>query len=187
MLFLGMIIGSPVMGWLSDRIARRVMPMIVGAIAGFVVIMAVMFVPGLSMASLLVLFFLLGFIIATQNIGYPLIVESNPPALTGASEGLASVLIMAGGFAQPFFAWLMGLGWNHLVDHGMPVYTLGEYRLAMGIMPVAFVIALICALRCRETSCEQNAHTLKQEVDELDASHGTTNPSHKARSHRPAF
>ena len=63
MLFVGMIFGSPLVGWISDRIGSRKLPMTVGAIASLVLVSVLVwgghltFVPGLSMASLLVLFF----------------------------------------------------------------------------------------------------------------------------------
>ncbi|WP_235379046.1 MFS transporter [Candidatus Coxiella mudrowiae] len=101
MLFIGTIIGAaPVVGWLSDRIKRRRIPMMVGAVIALFLILLLMYLPYLSLLALLVLliiFWGLGFIISTQIISYPLIAESNPLALTGTAEGMASVLIMAVG------------------------------------------------------------------------------------------
>jgi MFS family permease len=139
MLFIGMIIGSPILGWISDRITRRRRPMIIGAIVALAIILIIIY-GHLSLSGFIITFFLLGFIIGSQVIGYPLVVESNSPALTGTAAGLASTLIMAGGFTQALFGWLMGLG--------------GDYHLAMLIMPIAFVIALIVALLAKETYCK---------------------------------
>ncbi len=153
MLFIGTIIGSPLVGWASDRLRLRRMPMIVGAVIACALIIVLMFVPQLSMTALLALFFGLGLITSTQIISYPLIAESNPLALTGTAEGLASMLIMAGGFTQPLFARLMEWHWIHRTVNQIPVFSAKEYQLALSIMPIAFILALIIALIIRETHC----------------------------------
>ena len=112
-----------------------------------------MYVPHLSFWYLLILFFLLGFVISSQIISYPLIAESNPAILTGTAEGLASVLIMGGGFAIPFFPALLDLYWDHTMHRGIPFYSVQNYHLAFMIMPIAFLIALVFACMIQETHC----------------------------------
>lgn len=152
-LFLGMIIGSPVAGWVSDKLRRRKTPMIFGAIASIGVILAIMYAPNLSLDDLKILFFTLGFVMGFQIIGYPLVAESNPSILTGTAEGLASVLIMSGGFLIPVFPMLLNLHWNHAMKNGIPQYSLHDYHLAFLIMPIAFLIALIASFAIKETRC----------------------------------
>ncbi|WP_280522001.1 MFS transporter [Candidatus Coxiella mudrowiae] len=55
MLFIGTIIGAPVVGWLSDRIKRRRIPMMVGAVIALFLILLLMYLPHLSLLALLVL------------------------------------------------------------------------------------------------------------------------------------
>lgn len=153
MLFVGMIFGSPAVGWISDKLERRKIPMIVGAIASLAMILVIMYLPHLSLENLLILFFALGFAISSQIIGYPLVAESNPAILTGSAEGIASVLIMSGGFFIPVFPMLLNSHWNHIMKNGVPQYSLHDYHLAFLIMPVAFLIALIAAFAARETYC----------------------------------
>lgn len=152
-LFVGMIVGSPIVGWISDKLEQRKMPMIIGAIASLAAILAIMYSPHLSFEDLMILFFALGFVVSSQIIGYPLVAESNPAMLTGAAEGVASVLIMSGGFLIPVFPMLLNLHWNHLMKNGIPQYATQNYHLAFLIMPVAFLLALIAAFVVRETKC----------------------------------
>jgi hypothetical protein len=100
------------------------------------------------------LFFLLGFLTSVQVLGYPIVVESNPLKLTARAQGVSSVLIMAGGFTQPLFGWLMNLNWNHKMINGLPIYTRGDFLLGMSIMSVAFIVAIIIACLVRETHCK---------------------------------
>lgn len=153
MIFIGTIIGSPALGWFSDRIGRRLMPMTACAIFSLSVMLIIMYVSGLDLWSLMGLFFLLGFFTSAQIISYPLIAESNPNALIGSAEGLASTLIMAGGISQPLFGWLMELNWNGTKIAQVPVYSVSDYQMALAIMPIGFIIALLASLLLRETYC----------------------------------
>ncbi len=164
MIFVGTIIGSTLLGWLSDRLARRRSPMLIGAALSLGLVFNLMYTPQLGFFNLAALFFLLGLLTSTQVISYPLIVESNPVSLTGSAEGLASVLIMSGGFAQPLFGWLMGRNWAHTMVNNMPVYSHADYLSAMWIMPVAFGLSLLAATVIKETYCQP----LKQPAEQAD-------------------
>lgn len=154
MVFVGTIIGSPLMGWISDRIGRRRMPMIIGGILSLVVMLAIMYLPNLGFTSLLLLFLLLGIFTSTQIIGYPTIAESSPKNLTGTATSIASVLIMGGGAVfQPLFGWLMDLSGDRTMVDGVAVYSAHDYMLGMMIMPIGFVIGLIAIAFIRETYC----------------------------------
>ena len=166
MIFIGMIIGSPLIGEISDFLSNRKMPMILGAIASLAVALTIMYTPHLSLVDLLFLFFALGVVISSQVIAYPLVAESNPSMLTGTSEGLASVLIMSGGLVIPLFPALLNLNWHHHVIHGIPVYSSNSYHLAFMIMPVAFLIALIAALFIKETRCRAFEEAEENEPNE---------------------
>jgi MFS family permease len=155
MIFLGTIIGSPLVGWFSDFIGRRRLLMIIGAMFSLLVLLAIMLTPLLHFYALLILFLLLGFFTSTQIISYPLIAESNPRHLTGTSTSLASILIMGGGAVfQPLFGWLIDLHWDQTFIQGVPYYSASNYRYGMAIMPIAFMLSLIAACCLRETYCQ---------------------------------
>lgn len=153
MIFFGTIIGAPLLGWLSDRLKRRKQPMIVCAVLSLLVILMVMFLPVKSFWLMMALFFLLGLFTSAQVISYPLIAESNPSALTGTAEGLASTLIMSGGLTQAFFGKLMDLNWHHQLVDGIRVYSTHAYAVAMLIIPIAFILGLVAAICLKETHC----------------------------------
>jgi MFS family permease len=151
MIFLGMIIGCPLLGWISDRIRQRKKPMIYGAIFSIIIIFTIRFWPNASFITMLILFFLLGIFISSQVISYPLITASNPLSLTASALGLASVIIMGGGaIFQPLMGILLDLHWNGVKVAGVPVYSTADYQFAFWIFPIMFVIGLICALLVKE-------------------------------------
>lgn len=157
--FVGVIFGSPVFGWFSDRIGRRVLPMIVGSILSLIVIFMLIFIPNLSLSSIIILFFLLGFVTSSQVLTYPTIAELNPIYLTSTAISIDSMCIMISGFIfPPFFGWIMEhSGGIHPIVNGVVQYTENDFKRALWILPIAFIIALLITFLMRETYCKSQA------------------------------
>lgn len=153
MIYFGTILGSPAIGWLSDRIGLRKSPMIVFGLLSLATLLLILYGPHWSYYSLMALFFLLGFFTSAQIISYPLIAESNSKSITGAATGVGSTVIMAGGLSMPIAGWLLEYNWGQKVVDGHRIYALSDFHLAFSILPVAFVIGLIAAAFLRETRC----------------------------------
>ena len=153
MMFVGLAIGSVLFGWLSDRFSRRRLPMILGAIVCLLVVLPIMYWEAADYFSLIMMFFLLGIAMGSQIISYAVIAESNRESLVGASEGVASVLIMSGGFLIPTFSYILDLNWQLHFQNGIPSYSVQAYHWAFSIMPFGFVLSLIAVLAMQETYC----------------------------------
>jgi MFS family permease len=151
MIFLGMIIGSPFFGWVSDKLQRRRTPMLIAGLLLLITIIIIMADPTLTYWPLLVLFLMLGFFAGAQIISYALVIEVNPPYITGTSESLASVLIMASGaIFQPLFGFLLEFfSAPGTTEH----FDSSAYQHAMMLLPITFVIAIVLALIVKETRC----------------------------------
>ncbi|MEC7030762.1 MAG: MFS transporter [Pseudomonadota bacterium] len=156
MLFFGTILGSPLAGILSDKMRKRRAPMILGAIVSFTLAFALLFRPDLTPFQLGCVFFIIGVTTSTQIISYPVIFETNPPSITGASEALAGVLIMAGGAVfQPVFGWMMNQHWSgQLTESGLPLYSGGDYHFAYLILPISLLVCIWLARNVTETNCQ---------------------------------
>jgi MFS family permease len=155
MFFVGVIVGAPFFGWLSDTMGRRVVPMILGAIASLIVIFAIIYMPHLTLTECIALFFLIGFVTSSQVLTYPAVAELNPAILTSSAISIVSFTIMASGVIfQPLFGWLMELGWDHTIINGVPVYSSTNLLHAMLIMPVAFIAGFFVTFLMKETYCK---------------------------------
>ncbi|GGI92050.1 MFS transporter [Legionella impletisoli] len=149
MIFIGSIIGCPVIGWLSDTMGQRKPLMILGAIATLITIIPLFLGIAFSPTELSILFFALGFFTSTQIITYPLIAESNDSSNTGAATGMASVIIMGGGgVGQVLFGSLIK---HHATSD---LYTFTDFQFAMWMFPIATLVALVAILFTRETYCK---------------------------------
>ena len=152
LIFMGSIVGCPLVGWLSDSLGRRKPLMLVGAIATFLTVIPLFIGITLSPTVLGVLFFALGLFTSTQVIAYPLIAESNSAKSTGVATGMASVIIMGGGgIGQVLFGLLMREHAGAASLH----YTVSDFQFAMWMFPIAAVVALIAIVLTRETYCDR--------------------------------
>ena len=143
MILIGTMIGSPLCGWISDKMKSRKRSMFGGATLSLLVMLAIMFVPNPGAGGLYLLFLLLGIITAAQSIGYPVIAEANEDNVLGTANGLAAVVIMGmGALGQTVFPHLVSLCGGQ---------TAASYARAIWVMPIAFLGAVVCTLLLRET------------------------------------
>ncbi len=154
MLFLGTIIGAPLVGFISDKLSCRKLPMWIGAILSFLLILMLIYLQ-LNATTLSVIFFLLGLSTSTQVLSYPTVTESNPHALTAMSVSVVSFCVISGGaMFEPLFGWLMDLKWDQTVHNGLNVYSNADLHRGLLIMPVAFLVAGLMLMGIRETFCK---------------------------------
>jgi MFS family permease len=155
MLFLGAIIGGPFIGWCSDKIGLRVLPMKLGALASLLTFMVILYLP-VSLGTMSVLFFLLGFFTASQVISYALVAESSSPMMTAMSVSIVSILTQGGYilYQNLFSTLLQWHGDMRMVD-GVPVYSLSSYQAAAMILPLGLSLALFLLFKLKETHCRQ--------------------------------
>lgn len=152
LIFMGSVIGCPLVGWLSDSQGRRKPIMILGALATLITVIPLFFGVVLSQLTLSILFFALGLFTSTQVISYPMIAESNHGENTGAATGIASVIIMGGGgVGQVLFGWLM----THHAGAKVTEYSVADFQFAMWMFPIAAITALLAVLMTRETYCKR--------------------------------
>ncbi len=133
LIFIGMIIGSPMIGWLSTHLVTRKTTMIIGALSSLMLISLIM--ADWSLVQLGVLFTLLGIVITSQILSYPIVTESNSLAVTGAAMSFISVLI-----------YLITASYSGLFGF---IASLSEKSIstAFVLLPIAFIVAAVIALR----------------------------------------
>ena len=156
MLFLGTIIGAPLVGMLSDKIKKRRPPMIAGALLSLILVIVTLELHGLGYYQILFLFLLLGITTSTQIIGYPLVAENSPRIITAMSVSVVNISIEGGsGILQPFFGYLMDETQLHRLHHISTHFAAQDFKYAMWIFPVGFLIAVFCMKFIPETNCNQ--------------------------------
>jgi len=138
LLFFGALIGGPLAGRISDMISNRRLPMIVGAIICFILVVVLMSLTP-NFPLLLGLFLAMGIVTSTQIISYPFVAENSPRSITAMSVSVVNISTQVGlFFAEPLFGYLVDLKG-------------GSFTWAMALYPLSFLLALIMVLKLHET------------------------------------
>src|SRR5262249_49478352 len=150
----GFTAGAPAWGWLSDRIGRRKLPMLAGALTGCLAAASAIYIPGLPLAAYSVLLFFMGFGGASMAVSYAVAREHNATGGTGAALGFVNMCSVLGGAVfQPLLGWLLDVQWDGRTVSGARVYAVEAYRTAFIVLPALSIAGFLCALRVRETWC----------------------------------
>lgn len=151
LLFIGTIIGGPVVGWMSDKIQKRIPLMMLGVIISQLLVITIICVPDLSIIAVALLFFALGLFTSSQVLSYPLVAASNPKSITATSVSVVSFMAI-GGYAvfQPLFGWLMDYNFQGVMLNQVRIYAASDYHRALLILPIGFCIAFIATFLMRE-------------------------------------
>lgn len=151
LIYLGMLIGGPIIGFCSDRTHRRKPYMVAGAFLSGCALALVIFTVYLPLELIYTLLFAFGFFLSAQLLGFSLIIELNDPAAKGSALAFNNFITMIGGMVmQPAVGWLLDLGWDGA--KGLTrIYSASDYRFALAALPISCLFGLIAALFLRET------------------------------------
>jgi len=164
MTWIGIGLGSPLVGWWSDHIKRRCLPLTVCATLGIISILSVVYIPHLPLPLLYFLLFVLGLAAAGQSLAFGLVKDNNQISVTGTAIGFNNMATVAGGaLLQPLVGALLHLNWNGVMQGNVPVYNAADFRAAFFILPICYVLSLVISAKyIRETHCKpqyNNEHT----------------------------
>ena len=162
LLFLGFIIGAPLMGYISDKLARRKFPMLIGAAGAAIVMMMILYLPGMSEGNIQFLMFLLGLLYSAQAIVFAVGRELSPGEAAGTAMAVTNMIVMLGAmFLQPLVGHLLDYSLSaHLGDTAttgavmnnlQKLYTVDDYQFALSIIPLGILIAAILTFFLKET------------------------------------
>ncbi|WP_170294962.1 MFS transporter [Roseospira navarrensis] len=161
-MMIGWGIGAPLMGWLSDRLRRRRVVMLIAASGSLVTLAAALYAPGLPFAAVAALMLVNGVVAGGMVLCFAVGREHNPLWAAGAALGVVNMLAMAAGaIFQPLLGWLLDRAWDGTMEAGRPVYSVEAFQSAMWVLVLMQGVALAAALLARETRCEQQDTTTR--------------------------
>lgn len=155
MIFLGWAVGGPLMGWMSDSIKRRRMPIVLASAAAAILISIVIYWDGLGEAGTFALLFIFGVVNGVQVLVFPLARETNNQRIAGTALSVTNMLVMIGGVIfQPLIGHLLDLGWDGSMLAGVRVFNAHDFKVALCILPCAMLGSVIGGLLLKETYCQ---------------------------------
>lgn len=168
LIFIGTMVGSPLIGWISDRIKKRRLPMFVGIVIAFGLSMLLIYVNNLSTTIVLLLLFTLGFFASPQILVFAIAREISPPRSTGIATATTNFIVTAGGaIFQPLIGYLLQVQWQGVTTaEGTPFYSLLNYRLSLLIIPATLLLSFFLTFLIPRTKCQM----LYESVEHYDLS-----------------
>lgn len=170
-LFLGFTIGAPTMGFISDKIKRRLLPMRWGAFSAAILMFIILYAPGLNVTSLSIIMFVMGLLYSAQSIVFAVGREVSPEEAAGTAIAMTNMIVMIGAmFLQPVVGRL--LDWsvvsreassslflqNIPIDKMQQIYTATDYKIALSVIPIGMLIAAFLTFFIKETYAEASTH-----------------------------
>lgn len=153
-IFLSWGISAPIMGWLSDRIKRRVLPMKIGAAFALLWFSLLLYLPQITQTSVIILLALGGMSYAVQVLVFAYACEITPTRAAGTAIAVTNMLVMLGGMVfQPLIGWVIDLCHRTFGQGDMAHIGITEFRYALTIIPLSLLLAVILPLFLKETEC----------------------------------
>lgn len=140
MMWIGIGVISPIIGWISDLIGRRALLMWILSLLGLVASFVLVFVP-VPITAVYVLLFLMGCACASQILSFAVTRDRNKKEVTATSIGLINmVLVASGALLQPLSGFILSATWRGKVAAGVHAYGLYEYHRAFALLPILYFV-----------------------------------------------
>lgn len=152
MFYVGAGIGSPIVALISDYLMNRKLPMAVGAILAIICNIAIIYLMDVPLTVMYILLFLSGFFFAAQPLIFSSVCQLTPHASNGTAVSFTNMIVMIVGMVlQPLIGWFLDWVWDGVMNNGIPLYTIADYRFALLSVPVCLLISLLLVPLIPET------------------------------------
>lgn len=152
MVYLGWLFGSPVIGYLSDFLGSRKIPIIVGFGLSMLIIVLVIYLTPTSLPMLRWLLFFFGVFTSAEILCFAISTEINPRYLIATASAFTNFLTMLSGFiAQPLIGKMLDILWSGETINNLRIYSGNDYRIAFLILPLILAVGLFLSIFLNET------------------------------------
>ncbi|WIV66975.1 MFS transporter [Natrialbaceae archaeon AArc-T1-2] len=144
---LGLLFGPPAFGWLSDRLERRTVLVVVGGV-GYVAGFGILAVAGQPPRIVVgVVYFAMGFLLGAFTLSYAVIKERHATSASGVSTSTINGAAFLGAALFPtLLGYVLDAYWTGEMVAGARIYTEVGYQVSFAIATVASAVALACSL-----------------------------------------
>ncbi|MFB6084225.1 MAG: MFS transporter [Halorientalis sp.] len=141
----GLLVGPPVVGRLSDRLGRRTDLMIAGAV-GYTATFATLSLLGKPPFAVVGLcFFLASFLAGSYALGYTVVKNRHSAGASGVATGAVNAVAFGGAAVFPtIMGAILDAYWTGETVAGARVYTMFGYRVMFGLAAVSGFVSLLC-------------------------------------------
>ncbi|HEV2613957.1 MAG TPA: MFS transporter [Gammaproteobacteria bacterium] len=153
-MFIGLAIGCPILGWISDYFKTRVMVMRISVGICFILLTTVIY-GHLNPAWATAILFMYGFFNSGIVVSYAMASEINSRQFTGIALGLSNMSsVILGAIMIPIVGFILDLLWNGQILNGVHVFAPHEFKIAFLALPLGFIAAFIITFFQKDTRCQ---------------------------------
>ncbi len=163
MIFFGAVVGNPLAGWLSDYIGKRKPVMWLGTSGLLITFIIMLFTPKIPLVLMITILFLQGLCAACYVIPFAVVSDITPVKVRGTAMGFVNMMVILIGapFLQPLIGYLLEADNYHALSlHAQNLFSVHDYKMALLVFPLCFLLALILLLFVKETRIEHNVDML---------------------------
>ncbi len=166
LMFIGIAIGCPLMGWLSDYIQRRLIIMQIGVLGCLISLSLIIYgseLPGhwvFDTTNYGLLLFVYGIANSCIVASYAFASEINPPHLTGIALGITNMAcVILGALMIPLVGFVLDATSSSAMLQSMPSFSSKGYQIAFAALPIGLALAFLVSLLQKETYCRHRLNT----------------------------
>lgn len=158
MIFVGWLVGGPVVGYISDFIPKRRTLLLWGSCLTFLTLILLLYVSSIPLFAVYLLIFLVGFFSAVQLLCFTVSVEINSKKVKASALALTNAMVAFGGsLVLPIVGLLLDFRWDGRMEDGIRVYSARDYQSALSILPLCLLLAFIFSLLLKENKHPDHA------------------------------
>ncbi len=147
MIWLGIGIGSPLLGWISDRCSSRRLALATSAFLGLAATLLLLYAPFVSLQQMYLVLFVLGVGAGGQTVSFAVVKDNNSSEFVGTASGFNNLAVLLGGaIFQPLVGILLHHSGQSMSAEGLPIYTIQSYNHALLVMPCCYLASFIIAI-----------------------------------------
>ncbi len=140
LLFVGLGVAAPLLGWWSDRTGRRKLTLGGGITLALAATIGVLCLSPESSAAAFPLLFVVGFGVGSIVVAFPMGMDLNPHHARGAAITFINFFqMLLAGIGQWGIGLLLDLGGGGAAAEG--TYSLSDFRFAFAVLPIALMLA----------------------------------------------
>lgn len=155
-LWLGVGLGGPFLGWLSNHLQLRRLPLLIASVIGILSSLMILYLPHVPINIMIILLFFFGVAGSAQAVTFGVVQDNNKIGYVGTAAGFNNMAIVLGGtLFQPLVGLLLRWHAGGKINDGIPIYSIFDFQYALFILPLSFIISFFTVwLLIRETHCE---------------------------------
>ncbi len=144
MLFVGWLVGGPLMGAISDRVGNRKKVISVTIFLTILSILPIIYWTGMPLVATYILLFCVGLFSSAQLLNFTFSTEINPHHIKGTAIACTNFVVAVGSAAiLPVVGIFLDLVSKEGSAGNFQSYTQGDYKQALTILPVCLIVAWI--------------------------------------------